>query len=148
MIYKLEKGLEFDYVKNIKGKEVRKTFVVDEVQENGTIIAICKKDKRLKVFSRQELKKCVRHKNITDKKKSAITIAIAVLEKENRPIHINELIKLIFQYGYVIPRGGQTFKNTISTSLNNECRKVNARIKKVQSAVYACINCDKEYIGK
>lgn len=150
MIYKLEKGMELDFIKKVKGEVKKRTVIVYDIPDDPTkkITVIDKQNGKLKKFTREALKSCKRHKADKKEKISALSIAIKILERENIPIHIDELIEKIFEDGYTIPRGGKTFKNTISTSLNNECSKFNARIKKVYHAVYAIKNCDVPYKKK
>lgn len=143
MVYKIEIGMEIDYVrKDENGNIVKNTFVIKKVPQNifDKIIVVDKVSGKKKKITRDILKNCERHKQEKKKKDSAIKIALLVLKEYNRPIHIDELIKLIFEYGYKLPRGGKTFKNTLSTSLNNECTKKKAKIKKISSATYAVIS--------
>ena len=150
MIYKLEVGMEIDFERKYKGnKEIRTMEIIDIPNDkNEKITVLDKTSNKEKKFTREVLKRCKRHIVEKEKKESAISIAIKVLERENRPVHIDELIDLIFDEGYVIPRGGKTFKNTISTSLNNECAKNNGKLKKVYYAVYAVKSCDVPYKPK
>ena len=150
MIYKLEKGMGLDFVKKVKGELKTRTVIVYNVpaDENEKITVIDKNTGKLKKFTRDTLKSCKRHKAEKKERVSALSIAIKILERENVPIHVDELIEKIFSEGYSLPRGGKTFKNTISTSLNNECSKYNARIKKVFHAVYAIKDCDVPYKKK
>ena len=143
MVYKLENGMKIDCVR----ENQTITYVVKRIPKDNTkkIVVLNKSTKRKEKITREELKYFIRHKEEKIKKKSAIKIAIEILNRENRPIHIDKLIELIFEEGYNLPRGGKTFKNTISTSLNNECSKENPQIKKVASAVYAIFDCDVAY---
>lgn len=141
MVYKLEIGMEIDYVQKTEDGELRTTFIVKSIPKDITekVFVIEKESGKKKKLSRDILKHCIRHKEKNVKKDSAIKIAIKVLKQEMKPLHINKLIKLIYKEGYKPPRGGITFKNTISTSLNNECSKRKPKIKKVHSATYAHI---------
>lgn len=147
MVYKLEIGMEIDYVrKDENGNIVRQTFIVKSIPKDNTdkVIVTDKVTNKKKKLSRDILRHCERHKQDKTKRDSAIKIALKVLRDKNIPIHIDRLIEMIFEYGYELPRGGKTFKNTISTSLNNECARKKARIKKVGSATYAVITWEKK----
>lgn len=150
MVYKLEKGLELDFVKKVKGELKVRTVVICDIPTdiNEKITVIDKETGKKKKFSRDTLKNCRRHKTEKKERISALSVAIGILKEENVPIHIDDLIEKIFAKGYILPRGGKTFKNTISTSLNNECNKFSARIKKVYHAVYAIKDCDVPYKKK
>lgn len=143
MVYKLEVGMEIEYSrKDENGNVIKQIFIIKNIPKDITdkVLVVDKENNKKKKLSRDILKYCKRHNKEKVKKDSAIKIAIKVLKKENRPIHIDELIRLIFKEGYKLPRGGRTFKNTISTSLNNECLKRKPKIKKIDSAIYATIN--------
>ena len=137
MVYKLEIGMMIDYVR----KDERHTFIIKSLPQDigDKILVIDVETNKKKKLTRDILKYCERHKEEKKKKDSALKVAIKILKKEFRPIHIDELIKLIFNEGYNLPRGGQTFKNTLSTSLNNECAKMKSKIKKIAPAIYADI---------
>ena len=96
-------------------------------------------------FYFQTLQNCRKHVHKIEKQKSAISYAIEILNEENRPIHIDELCELILDKGYVLPRCGKTFKNTLSASLYNECCKPNSKVKKVYYAVFARYDWKGEY---
>lgn len=151
MLYKIEEGMELDFIRTLKnGEKQVKTFIVKHIPENKEkkVTVIDKENGKKKQFSLETLKTCKRHIAEKEKKESALSCAIRILKRENRPIHVNELIDLIFKDGYVLPRNGKTFKNTISTSLNKECSKVNGKVKKVHYAVYADIDCNVPYTKK
>ena len=137
MVYKLEIGMMIDYVR----KDEKHTFIIKSLPQDigDKILVIDVETNKKKKLTRDILKYCERHKEEKKKKDSALKVAIKILKKEFRPIHIDELIKLIFNEGYNLPRGGQTFKNTLSTSLNNECAKRKPKIKKIAPAIYADI---------
>ena len=149
MVYKLEVGMHLDYLQKTEKGIIKQEFIVQSIPENITdkIVVIDAKTKKRKKWSRDILKYCERHKEEKEKKKSAIKLAIEILERELRPIHITELIELIFKEGYKLPRNGKTFKNTLSTSLNMECAKNNPIIQKVKPAVYSSImfKCGETY---
>ena len=135
---KLKEGMKIDYLKlDDDGSVIKQTLIVKSVPNGKGRITVIDDDKETKRLMNLHTKKHVFHK-----KESALKIALRILKREARPIHIDELIDLIFAEGYKLPRGGKTFKNTISTSLNKECSKENPQIKKTTSAVYADINVE------
>ena len=152
MLYKIEKGMELDFIRKNKntGKMEVRTVTVMNIPDNKEekVTVIDNNTGKKKKFSLEVLKTCKRHINKIEKKESALSIAKRILKRENRPIHVDELIKLIFAEGYILPRNGKTFKNTISTSLNKECAKSNGTLKKVTFAVYADIDCNVQYVKK
>ena len=149
MLYKIEKGMYLDFVRinpDTKIEEVRTVEVLElgNSKEDKVKVRFIDNDK-IEYFWLETLKNCRRHVHKANKHKSAITYALEILKEENRPIHIDELCELILDKGYELPRCGKTFKNTLSTSLYNECYKPNPLIKKIHYATFAVIGWVGEY---
>lgn len=150
MIYKIEVGMELDFIRKnkvTKTEEVRTVTVLEMPNANHEKVQVMYNDTHaISYFWLESLKQCRRHVSKNVKQKSAMSYALDILTQENRPIHIDELCELIFEKGYTLPREGKTFKNTISTTLNSECDKPFPKIKKVHYGTYAKIDCDVPYV--
>lgn len=149
MLYKIEVGAELDFVKEDKanGAKVVRTIRVLEIpsDKNQKVKVQFLDNDKVDYFYIETLKQCQRHINKKEKSKSAFAYALEIMQEENRPIHIKELCDLIFEKGYTLPREGKTFYNTLSTTLNIECRKTFPKIKKVHYGTYAIASWEGVY---
>lgn len=141
MLYKIEVGAELDFIKEDKTNDTKvvRTIRVLEIpsDKNKKVKVQFLDNDKVDYFYIETLKQCRRHINKKEKSKSAFAYALEILQEENRPIHIKELCDLIFEKGYILPREGKTFSNTLSTTLNKECCKTFPQIKKVHYGTYA-----------
>lgn len=142
MVRKFEVGMVLALTMGTVTANVKVLEVPEDANEKIKIAFV--KSGKEKLISREALKTASRVKEKKERSKSAIATAIEILNAVKTPMRVCDIAKKVLEAGYVIPREGKTFANTMSSRLNSAAS--DGKIKKLANGVFSSLEFEGEYV--